>query len=97
MVTATHPSGIKPAGYQQLAVSSTAVALTVPAGAQRAVIGVQAQPVRWRDDGVNPDADTGMLQKADTFFELYGPQSLKAFRVIKDDSTDSVLNIVYYA
>lgn len=96
MITATYPAGIKPLGYQQLTVSTTAVGLTVPAKAIRAVIGVEAQPIRWRDDGSNPTSSAGMLQKADTTIELYDPQSINAFKAIRDDSSDATLNISYY-
>ena len=95
-MTGIYPAGITPLGYQQLTVSSTALALTVPAGTQRVVIGVQAQPIRWRDDSTNPTTNVGMLQKADTFFELNGPLSIKKLKVIRAESTDAVLNIAYY-
>jgi len=96
MITATYPAGIKPLGYQQLTVSTTALSLTVPAKAIRAVIGVEAQPIRWRDDGTNPTSSVGMLQKADTFIEIYDPQALNAFKAIRQDASDATLNISYY-
>lgn len=98
MTQATYPAGITPKGYQQITVDDTAggLALTVPAGSVRAVCNVEAAALRWRDDGTAPTASLGTLQKADTHFELHGPESLKAFRAIKDDSTNAVLNISYY-
>jgi hypothetical protein len=93
---ATFPAGIKPLGYQQLTVSTTAVGLSVPAKAIRAVIGVEAQPIRWRDDGTNPTSSVGTLQKADTFIEIYDPKALNAFKAIRQDASDATLNISYY-
>lgn len=95
-VSATHPAGIKPLGYQQITVSTTAVALTVPANAVRAVLVVEDQPLRWRDDGTDPTASAGFLVKADVVFELHGTLSLNAFKAIRDDSSDAVLSVSYY-
>lgn len=94
----TYPAGLRPKGYQQLTVDATAggLALTVPANTTRALLNVEAAALRWTDDGTAPTASIGTLQKADTYFELNGPESLKAFRAIKDDATDAVLNISYY-
>lgn len=51
----------RPVGYQQITSLSAAAALTVPSGAQLAVIECETQPVRWRDDGTNPTSSVGML------------------------------------
>ncbi len=95
-IVGTFPSGIKPLGYQQITVGSTAVGLTIPAGANRAVIGVEAQPLRYRTDGIDPTDTEGFLVKADVTFELHGNQTLKNFKAIRDDITDAVLNVNYY-
>lgn len=95
-VIGTYPAGIKPKGFQQLTVSTTAVGLTVPAGATRAVCRVQAQPLRWRDDGTNPTSSVGMLTAATVTFELDGVYSLNAFKAIRSGGTDAVLEISYY-
>ena len=52
--------------YQQIssATLASAIALTAPGTARRARVNVEAQSVRWRDDGTNPDANTGMLLTA---------------------------------
>lgn len=89
-------SAVRPVGYQKLTVSSTAVGLTVPAGASRALLVVEAQPIRYRDDGTDPTADIGMLAVANTRFEIESRSSLLAFKAIKDDATDAVLSISYY-
>ncbi len=49
-----------PMGYQQITNLSSAVALTVPAEAQTAVIVCEGQAVRWRADGTSPTAAIGM-------------------------------------
>jgi hypothetical protein len=94
-VVSTIPIGIKPLGYEQLAVSDTAVALTVPPGTMRAKVCVEDQPIRWRDDGEDPTDAIGMLQKADTYFDLWGGESIKAFKAIKT-GMDANLSINYY-
>lgn len=95
-IVGTYPAGIKPKGFQQLTVSTTAVGLTVPAGATRAVCHVQSQPLRWRDDGTNPTSSVGVLTAAAVIFELHGTYSMNAFKAIRSGSTDSVLEISYY-
>ena len=51
---------IQSLGYQQITSLSSAVGLTVPAGARLALIQAEDQAVRWRDDGTNPTATVGM-------------------------------------
>lgn len=86
----------KPVGYQQLTVSTTAVGLTVPSNAGRAVVVVEAQPLRYRDDGTNPTASVGMLCVAATRFDIESREALLAFKAIRSGGTDSVLSISYY-
>ena len=86
----------KPISYQQLTVSTSAVGLTVPSGAQRAVVVVEAQPLRYRDDGTNPTASVGMLCVAATRFDIESREALLAFKAIRSGGTDSVLSISYY-
>lgn len=95
-MSGTFPNGIKPVGYQQLTVSTAAVGFTIPKGAIRARVNVQDQSIRWRDDGIDPSAIVGMLQKADTYFDVYDTQELKAFKAIRVDGSDAKLNISYY-
>lgn len=86
----------RPKGYQQLTVSTSAVGLTVPSGASRAVIRVEAQPLRFRDDGANPTSTVGFPKVATNEFELYG-NSMRAARFIRSGGTDAVLEVLYYA
>jgi hypothetical protein len=53
------PAGV-PLGFVQIAVSSSAVALTVPSGATYALVEATGASVLWRDDGQNPTTTTGM-------------------------------------
>ena len=89
-----------PVGYRQLAVSTSAVALSaatggIPVSAKRAVITVEANDVRWRDDNVAPTASVGMLAKSTTIFELPSIQSIYGFQAIRA-SADAIINITYY-
>lgn len=87
---------VKPVGYQQITVSTTAVGLTVPAGASRAVAVVEAQPLRYRDDGTNPTATVGMLCQANLRFEIESRDQMLAFKAIRQGGTDAVLSVSYY-
>lgn len=86
----------RPKGYQQLVVSSTAVGLTVPAGASRAVIRCEAQPIRFRDDGTNPTSSVGFPKVATNEFELFG-NAMRAARFIRSGASDATLEVLYYA
>jgi hypothetical protein len=58
------PARYKPVGFQQISAATlaAATALTVPAGANVAIIrvGVASTAVSWRDDGTAPTAAIGM-------------------------------------
>lgn len=95
-IVGTQPVGLKPKGFQAFTVSSTALALTVPSGTTRAIVTVEDQPLRWRDDGTDPTSTVGFLEPATSRFELYGYSSLQNFKMIKDGATDSEVGVVYY-
>jgi hypothetical protein len=82
-----------PVGYQQLTGMSSATGLTVPAGAQFALIVAETQNVRWRDDGTNPTASVGMLLTTGT--TLVYEAGLSAIRFIAA-TAGAVLNVSYY-
>jgi len=92
----TYPAGLEPKGYQQITVSTTAIGLTIPAGTIRAIIGVELQPLRYRDDGTNPTSTVGFLKQANDYFEINGPLALANFMAIRSDASDATLNIIYY-
>lgn len=91
------PLRLVPLGYQQIGASTLAAAtpLTVPAGAQVAVIRVETADVRWRDDGTPPTASVGfpMLHTDTVPFEYWGDLSAIEFIAI---SGSPVLNVLYY-
>lgn len=79
------------AGYQQITDLSTAIGLTVPVNARMALIQAQTADVRWRDDGTDPDANTGLVIVSGVTLEYLG--DLYAFRAF---SATGALNITYY-
>ncbi len=84
-------------GYQQLTVSSTAVAPTLPSGKQiqLMVITVETANVRWRDDGTDPTASVGMpIWLNQTPFAFNG--DISRIKFIRQGATDATVNITYY-
>ncbi len=82
-----------PKGYEQITNVASSVGLTLPFGTTRALIVVESQAVRWRDDGVNPTADVGMLLGIGE--ELVYSDNLAAIRFI-ETTPSAILNISYY-
>ena len=84
----------EPTGYVQVTDLSSAVALTPPANTTYALIQVESQNVRFRDDGVNPTASVGMLLTVGSTLEA----SLDNLsRLIFIEATaGATLNISYY-
>lgn len=81
-------------GYQQITSLSASAALTVPAGATRAIITAEAQGVRWRDDGVAPTASVGMILPVLVTLSYDG--DLNRIRFIQQ-AASATLNVSYYA
>ena len=94
--TPTVNASLTPKGYQQIAAATLAAstALTPPVGSRIAQINVEAQAVRWRDDGVAPTATVGMLIPVGTTFEYDG--DLTAVRFIAA-TAGTILNVSFYA
>lgn len=83
-----------PLGYEQITSLSSATPLTVPDGADFALIRPTAQAVMWRDDGTAPTATVGMpLLVADSPLEYSG--NLSAIKFIESTS-GAKLNVSYY-
>jgi len=80
-------------GYQQITSVSSAVGLTVPTGATRALIVAEGANVRWRDDGTNPTSSVGMLLLASNLLSYDG--DLNRIKFIEVTSS-AKLNISYY-
>lgn len=76
-------------GYQAISDLTTAVGLTVPAGASRVVISAEGGDIRWRDDGSNPTSTVGMLlREGETM--VYGGD-LAAIRLLSADASAGVV------
>lgn len=83
-------------GFQQLTVSTSALGLTVPAGATRALIRVSgANGVSWRDDGTVPTAAIGQPLASTDPFLLYDGE-LSKIQFIRSGGADATLNVSYY-
>lgn len=95
MFVETKKSAGTPCGYQQLTVGNSAVGLTVPLGASRAIIGVETQPIRYRNDGIDPTASVGFHVANGTTFEIDSREGILALKLIRA-SSDSIVNITYY-
>lgn len=90
-------TGIRPvAGHEQITVSSTAVALTVPTTptVRFAVVSIQSNPIRTRDDGTNPTATVGLLWQSNEKI-IVCQSSLSAFRMIRQ-SSDATVDVSYF-
>lgn len=85
-----------PVGYEQKTVSTTAVTLTKPAGASRAIVMVEDQPIRYREDGTAPTSSVGVLCPAGTRFELESSSAISNFKAIRSGGTDGVISVNYY-
>jgi len=94
MAQLTADATLTPVGYEQIAdVSTPAKALTVPTGARVAIIQAVAQNVRWRDDGTDPDATTGMRLEAGSSIVYTGDlDAIKFF----EEAASAELNVSYY-
>jgi len=82
--------------YQQLTVSNTAVGLTYPTNRNvvLAVVVVEGNDIRFRDDGTSPTASVGTPVLAGLTIPLCGT-SISSFKAIRV-SGDAVLNVSYY-
>jgi hypothetical protein len=85
---------LKPLGHEQVTGLNTAKGLTAPSGAERALLICTAQNVRFRDDGSNPAADTGIQLPKNTLFWYTG--DLSAIKFIEEQAS-AVLEVSYYA
>ena len=88
-----------PKGFQQITTLTASTGLTVPEGAQIAIIQAEDNAVRWRDDGTAPTATVGMLlqpQAANINDTLYYQGDLDALRFIQAAATAEI-SVAYYA
>jgi len=83
-------------GAQQLVVSTTAVAPTLPnvSGQPDFALFRTSGDVRWRDDGTNPTSSIGMSLLANESMEYDG--ELSRIKFIRSGAADATLDIAYY-
>ena len=97
-IESRYPSPTPFASQTGLTVDNTAtgVALTVPAGAQKALVQVYTAPIRFWVSGRIPTTSTGFRYDALGMFELESPQEMKQFRAIRETSISATLEGEYY-
>lgn len=90
---------LSPMGHEQLTVSTAAVGFaSIPAsGVKLAVVSIQSQPIRHRDDRTNPTSTVGTFRGSGTEVIVCGA-SVGSIRFIRDTSAtgDATLDIDYY-
>ena len=82
-----------PLGYVQLTSINSATGLSPPSDATIAEIIVEAQGIRYRDDGTAPTASVGMPVAAGNSFQYAG--DLQQVQFIAQIS-GAILNVSYY-
>ncbi len=80
------------APYQQLTVT-VLTNLTPPSGAGMALITVEAQAVRWRDDGTAPTATVGMPLAVGQSMSYFGDMTKIQFIA---QVAGGIINVSYY-
>lgn len=83
-------------GYQQVAAGGLASAVPlpgIPPGVRMVQVCVEAQAVRWRDDGVAPTAAIGMPLASGTCMIYSGPANALSFI---QQVAGAVLDVAYY-
>jgi hypothetical protein len=89
------PGNPIPKGYQQLTGLNAVKQLTVPVGANYAVIRCTGQDIRWRDDGVAPTAGVGMPLAVGEELHYDAPTGLVNLRFI-EQAASAEISINYY-
>jgi hypothetical protein len=90
----TVEQNLEPLGDQKITGLGTVKSLTVPAGAEYALVQAQTQDVLWRDSGTNPEAGTGFLLSAGGP-ALFYTGKLSQLRFI-ESAASAVLFVSYY-
>lgn len=88
-----------PLQFKQITVSTAAVGLSAPQGANAVVIITETDNIRWRDDGTAPTSTVGMICTALNVIQLEDATQIANFQAIRDQSaaTDVTLNCSFYA
>lgn len=103
-VRSTADLPLVPKGYYQITNLGAAITLAdalaaidedyvVPADAAAVLLQAEAQAIRWRDDGEDPEGGVGMLLADGA--DLYYTGDLSALRVI-EEVAGAILNVSFY-
>lgn len=84
---------LDPKGHEQIGSLDTVRGLTPPRDARVALIQSVSQNIRWKDDGDNPDVNTGMILFAGRDMLYTG--DLTAIRFI-ETAASAEINVAYY-
>lgn len=88
--------------YEQVTVSNSVKELTEAAykprtttKAQKAIVGVESNGIRFCLDGQNPTTSYGMEAGSGDMIELSSFDEIVKFRAIRSGGADAVLNVTY--
>lgn len=86
-------------GYEEVSVTDSAVGLTVPTAAHRAIIKCAVADVRLREDGTDPTSSVGVpLANGDIakYMDHNWQSALGAVKFIRTGGTSATLHVHYY-
>lgn len=90
---------------EQITVSSTAIGFTASKVKHEsndnihpilASFSISDADIRIQLDGTDPTSTTGYLARSGTSIEITGESDIRNFKAIRDDSTDAVLDVIYF-
>jgi hypothetical protein len=89
--------------YEKLVIGIAASKLTAakrttnsPVGAKYVTLTVETNPIRYREDDVDPTATDGMLVAAGATVEIKGKDRISKLRMIRQGAADAVVHVHYY-
>lgn len=80
---------------QDITVSTTPVALTIPAGARVAIVRVNTNSINFYDDGRTPSTTAGNTVSSSSEIEICQSQ-MGPYRMTRSGATDSAVVVRYY-
>lgn len=89
--------------FETITVSTVSIGFTfatfAPVGqpvASAALVTIEAQPIRFRSDGVDPTTSVGHVVVAAQSFLVCGTTNVRNLRMIRDDAVDATASVSYY-
>jgi hypothetical protein len=83
-------------GQQTLAVSSSAVSITIAgSNVERMIVRVRDADIRWDVAGNTPTSSAGFPEYADTDFMITDEVEVANFKAIRKASTDAEINVLF--